>query len=100
MDWAISTNGVPIRLTDERWRHIVENHDELASYYEEALETVENPQLVLRGLGRALIGVKAMGRRRYLAVVYKELNRRDGFTITAYITSRINRSLVVWSERS
>jgi hypothetical protein len=30
MEIALSTNGVPIRLSDERWAHIVENHDELA----------------------------------------------------------------------
>ena len=33
MDQAVSRNGVPIRLTEERWFHIVENHDDLAGYY-------------------------------------------------------------------
>jgi len=32
---AKSKNNVPIRLTEERWFHIVENHDELAGYYDE-----------------------------------------------------------------
>ena len=27
---AYSINGVPIRLTAERWLHIVENHDDMA----------------------------------------------------------------------
>jgi hypothetical protein len=40
MDIAISKAGVPIRLTDERWYHIVENHDDLAGYYDEVLMTV------------------------------------------------------------
>jgi hypothetical protein len=35
-----SVNHVPVRLTDERWRHIVGNHNDLASYYFEVLETV------------------------------------------------------------
>ena len=43
MDVAISKAGVPIRLTDERWYHIVENHDDLAGYYDEVLLTVEDP---------------------------------------------------------
>jgi hypothetical protein len=30
MDAAISRNGVTIRLTEERWFHIVETHDEMA----------------------------------------------------------------------
>jgi len=29
MDIAYSINGVPIRLTNERWYHIVENRDEM-----------------------------------------------------------------------
>ena len=30
MEIVKSVNNVPIRLTDERWIHIVENHDDLA----------------------------------------------------------------------
>ena len=37
MDIANSVNGVPIRLTYERWYHIVENHDELASRFHDVL---------------------------------------------------------------
>lgn len=49
MDISYSINGVPIRLTHERWYHIIENHDDLASYFFEALDTVENPDFVFRG---------------------------------------------------
>ena len=41
MDTAYSVNGVPIRLTHERWFHIIENHDDLASYFYEVLDTIE-----------------------------------------------------------
>lgn len=61
MDIAFSRNGVPIRLTDERWFHIVENHDDLAGYYDEVLQTIEDPDLILRGHGGALIAVKSSG---------------------------------------
>lgn len=98
MEWAISKNGVPIRLDDERWRHIVDNHDELAGHYDTVLGTVEDPQLVLRGYGGALIAVRGLGRRRHLLVVYRELNSEDGFVITAYTTSRLNRGLILWPE--
>ena len=47
MDVSESVDGVPIRLTAERWVHIVENHDEVAGYYEEVLETVADPEVVL-----------------------------------------------------
>jgi len=99
MDVTLSKNGVPIRLTSERWLHIVENHDDLAGYYEEVLGAIEDPEWVLRGYGGTFIAVKGLGRRRYLAVVYRELDPDDGFVITAYFTSRINRRLVLWPGR-
>ena len=44
-----SINNIPIRLTDERWKHIVENRDELAGRYHEVLETVLEPDYVISG---------------------------------------------------
>lgn len=98
MDIAISRNGVPIRLTEERWFHIVENHDDLAGHYDDVLDTVENPDFMLRGYGGALIALKGAARKTYLAVIYKELSRDDGFVITAYFTSRISRRLIIWRK--
>jgi hypothetical protein len=69
MDVAISKSGVPIRLTDQRWFHIVENHDDVAGYYDDVLETIEDPDFILRGHGGALVAVTALGRRKYLAVI-------------------------------
>jgi len=43
MNVVKSQNGVPIRLTEERWIHITEEHSEMAGYYFEVLETVEAP---------------------------------------------------------
>lgn len=99
MDRAISRNGVPIRLTEERWFHIVENHDDMAGHYDDVLETVEGPDFVLRGYKGALIAVKQLGRGQYLAVVYRELNRNDGFVITAYITSKVRKRPMIWRRK-
>ncbi|HSU49383.1 MAG TPA: hypothetical protein VLJ41_02290 [Segetibacter sp.] len=52
MDIAISKNTVPIRLTEERWYHISTGHPEVAAYYFEILETIENPQKNLSGKSR------------------------------------------------
>jgi len=41
MEIVKSKNGVPIRLTEERWYHIIENHDDLVGYYDEVLSVVE-----------------------------------------------------------
>lgn len=91
MDVAYSVNGVPIRLTDERWRHIVSARDELAGYYEDCLQVVE-----VAGRHGSLKAVKGYGARGYLVVIYRELSRQDGFIITAYFVRRIRRRKVVW----
>ena len=76
-------NGVPIRLTEERWFHIVESHNDLAGHYDDVLNTIEHPDFVLKGYKGALIAIKGIAKRRYLAVVYKELKRNDGFVLSA-----------------
>ena len=98
MDIVISKAGVPVRLTEERWFHIVENHDDLAGYYDQVLEAVEDPDFVCTGNGGALIAGKQLGRRKYLMVIYKEVRRRDGFIITAYFTSEVLRRRIRWRK--
>lgn len=99
MDIALSVEGVPIRLTTERWFHIVENHDDMAGYYDDVLETVENPDIVVRGYGGALIAVRGYGRKRYLAVIYRQVSAEDGFIISAYFTSKIDRKKAIWRRQ-
>ena len=96
MDIAYSVNGVPIRLTAERWYHIVENHDDLAGHYDDVLDTIENPDLILRGYRGTLIAIRGVARQLYLSVPYKELKPDDGFILSAYFTTRINRKQIIW----
>ena len=93
---VISVHGVPIRLTGERWLHIVEARDELAGRLNEVLAAVADPDWVTRGYRGSLVAWKGYGRGRYLAVVYKELGEDDGFVITAFFTSRSRKSNRVW----
>jgi hypothetical protein len=58
MEIAQSKNGVPIRLTEERWFHITEEHSEMAGYYFEVLETVESPEAVYEGKAEELLAVR------------------------------------------
>ncbi len=98
MEIAYSVNGVPIRLTDERWHHITSARDELAGYYDDVLQVIEDPDLILPGYRGSLKAVKGYGRDRYLVVVYKELSAGDGFVITAYFVPKINRRRVLWQR--
>ncbi len=96
-----SRNGVPIRLTQERWQHIVARHPEIKSQKENVLETVALPDLLQEGDLGSLIAAKFYPRtpltRKFLVVVYRELTETDGFVLTAYFTNRpSDRRRVVW----
>lgn len=96
METIKSVRGVPIRLTAERWTHIVENHDELAGRMDDVLDALNSPDWVSKGYGGALIAWKAAGRKRHLGVFYKEVSKRDGFVITAFMTTKPKRKPKVW----
>ncbi|MCG3132895.1 MAG: hypothetical protein FLDDKLPJ_03762 [Phycisphaerae bacterium] len=93
---ATSVNGAPVRLTFERWTHIIEAHDELAGYMQDVLEAVEQPDRVTQGYKGSLVAWKGYGKRKYLAVVYKELSRTDGCIITAFFTTKARRRNTIW----
>lgn len=99
MDIAYSIDIVPIRLTSERWFHIVENHDDLAGYYDDVLATVENPDLILPGHRGSLIAYRNFGHQRYLSVVYRQVSKDDSFIITAYFTRNIDRKKAIWQKQ-
>ncbi len=92
-----SKNGISIRLTNERWMHITIGHPELADYFFEVLETVEDPEIVYIGNEGELLAIRKIVNEsnKFLVVAYKELADQtgillDGFIITAYSTSRMN----------
>jgi len=95
---AYSVNGVPIRLTYERWFHIIENHDDLASYYFEVLEAIENLEFVIRGNKGSLKATKNTGKRKWLVVIYREISKEDGFVITAYFLNEKPKGDVIWKR--
>lgn len=98
-----SVNNVPVRLTDERWSHIVENHDNMAGYYFDVLETVANPTWLFEGDEDELWAVKLISKRKAFLVIYKELkDRNDGFIITAFLTTKISKLLkrkIIWQQQ-
>jgi hypothetical protein len=74
----------------------VENHNDLAGYYDDILITIENPDMILWSYGGALTAIRGMGRKRYLVVIYKEISKYNVFIISAYFTSKINREAIIW----
>jgi len=101
MNGAVSKNGITIRITNERWLHITLGHPELADYYYEILDTIENPEIIYEGENGGLIAVKRIIEEKHIVAVYKEFGT-DGFIITAYITNKIqkfNKKKVLWEQK-
>ncbi len=102
-----SVSGVKIRLTPERWRHIVSRHPELEPFIDAVLATLSSPDFVVKGRVGELIAVRLLPklpiRIKHLMVAYKELDGRDGFVITAHFISNVERILnrgVHWRRKS
>ena len=87
-DVVRSRLGVPIRLPDERWAHILEGHEDLMGRRQAVLDTVGNPDAVVAGRAGESLAIREIEPAKWLVVVYEELDG-DGFVITAYATSRI-----------
>jgi len=98
---AISIKGFPVRLTDERWEHILDRHPHDFSYsdWQMILDVVENPDYVLRGHRSARAAAVPAG-NEYLFVMYRELKlkdkSKDGFIITAYYDDYLDKSIIIW----
>jgi hypothetical protein len=99
VDIAYSVNGVPIRLTGERWEHVVSNKPYMETYYEKVLEAIETPTWILRGYAGALIAVLSVAKRNYLHVIYREVSQDDGFVITAFLSRKVNRRMIIWPKQ-
>lgn len=84
---AAAKSGVQIRLTNERWAHMTEEHTELAGMRLDVLYAVEQPERVLEGAGGELLAVKEIETGKWLVSVSRE-TADDGFFITAFLTRR------------
>jgi hypothetical protein len=84
---AMSIQGVPIRLPDERWQHILKARERPGFSIEDVLQTISKPARVLQGKHGEFIAVREIAPSRQLSVVYR-ISNGDGFVITAFRISR------------
>ncbi len=92
--------GLAVRLTDERHRHILQ-HPEMAGLDENIERALGAPDSVVeslsdsetrlyyRHLAKTLVGAK------HLCVVVK-VRAGDAFVITAYLTDKMKKGCVLW----
>ena len=98
MTTAQAKSGLSIRLPEERWQHIMDEHPELANLRSEIVHAIETPDKILAGSDGELLAIKPLDNGKYLVVVYRECEE-DGFVITTYLTRRINslnKRQVLW----
>jgi len=98
-----SRNRVPVRLTEERWQHIVRRHPEMDGQREQVLETLAEPDMIQQGDFGELLASRFYPEtpltRKFLVVVYREVGPDDGFILTAYLTNRPSaRRVTLWKR--
>ncbi len=97
-----SRNSGTIHLSSERLEHITKSHPEiLKSGYLTILKTVEKPDMILTGeRGELSAVIRQKVKDRWFVVIYKE-EGRNGFVITAYVTTDTKWLLkrkIIWSK--
>ncbi len=99
-----SHGGVPIRLTHERWRHIVGRHPEVESLRQNVVETVSEPEIIQKGDFGELLAVRLyedtpLG-EKFVIAAYREVSEDDGFVLTAYLARRpSSRRETLWKRQ-
>lgn len=58
VETVISRNHVPVRLTDERWAHISEEHAELADMRDAVLDAIADAARIYVGTSGELLALK------------------------------------------
>ena len=99
-----SVNGVKIRLTQERWNHIVLAHQEIKDKdFPKIMRVISKPDFILKGSkGECLAVKKVSGKKDWLVVPYKEIDQEDGFVLTAYFSNDLSWLLkkeIIWSKQ-
>lgn len=98
-----SHNGVPIRLTEERWQHILTRHPEMIDHRGLVERTVAEPDIIQQGDFGELLAVRFHPQTsltsKFIVVAYREVSSGEGYILTAYLTSRPSpRRDTVWKR--
>jgi hypothetical protein len=98
-----SRNGVPVRLTDERWLHIISRHPEMRELRDRVLETLASPEMIQQGDFGELLAFHFYPETpltsKFLVVAYREVSAEDGFILTSYLSSRpVVRRPIIWKR--
>jgi len=93
-----------IKLSKKVLEHIVKRHPEVAAYATKIVETIQDPDLVIKGLTGELKALKFCTELcigpKYLVVIYLEAHE-ERVIIAAYFTSNVGRvkGEVTWRKQ-
>ena len=99
----VSHNGVPVRMSAERWSHIVCRHPELDGQQKKLVETLSEPGYIQKGDFGTMMAIRHYPQtpltEKYMIVIYKEVSPFDGYVLTAYFATRYSkRRTMLWKR--
>ncbi len=95
--------GRAIRLTDERWKHILE-HPEMAEQRQRLMETLSSPEVIVTTVKDETIHAyhrfykETPVTSKYMIVAVKIVDE-DAFVVTAFYSSRQKKGKVIWQQQ-
>lgn len=105
MTYLRDKDGRPIRLTDERLRHLESDHPEMRGQVIRIEQTLREPQHIVRSRSDPQVELfyrlyaSTPVTRKHLCVVVKILSVDNAFVVTAYFTDVPKRGEVLWQTR-
>lgn len=94
--------GRQIRLTDERWQHILA-HPEMVEQHDRLVKTLADPDFVVATVKDTSVHTyqrlyeSTPVTRKYMTVAVKVL-AADAFVLTAFFTSRLKKGEILWQR--
>jgi len=95
--------AMKIKLSKRVVNHIVRRHPEVKAHIHEIAETVQNPDVIIKGMRGELKALKFYSALhigpKYLVVIHREF-REEKVIITAYFTSNVARvkGEIIWRK--
>jgi hypothetical protein len=93
-----------VRFTEERKRHILENHPELKNHMEKISEVILDPEMVVTSKLDSSIELyyryytNTNVGNKYLCAIVKVLEN-DFFIVTVYFTDKIKEGKLIWEKK-
>lgn len=90
--------GRQIRLTEERWQHMIERHPEIKNHLSKIQTTIQNPDVIIANhynRNERYYHKYFKSLKNYLIVI---IEYRKHFIITAFIARKIKKGEILWKR--